>query len=116
MASTFHTSMHEYRFDGRHVLAPATTPELPATLGGKVSGVVLDQGRLAGDPTNPPVTVIPSMPDCSPSYGDVDHATPPAYGESSFPTAICAYRPDQLRYGLGLGPSYSAGVNGAGQT
>jgi subtilase family serine protease len=56
------------------------------------------------------------MPDCSPSYGDTEHPTPPAYGKTSFPTAICAYQPDQLRSGLGLMPAYANGIIGAGQT
>jgi subtilase family serine protease len=132
MDSTFQTSMHHYRVGGQRLLAPATAPKLPASIASKIAGIVLDQGRLtgkphdiglpgatprtaSGGPTNPPVTVIDSMPDCSFSYGDVTHPTPTAYGTTRFPTAVCAYRPDQMRYGLGLAQAYAAGINGAGQ-
>jgi subtilase family serine protease len=133
MNSTFHTSMHSFRVDGHRLLAPAHVPALPAAIAGKVSGIVLDQGRLlsrphdaglpgapphvaADGPTNPPVTVVDSMPDCSYSYGEITHTTPPAYGSTQFPTALCAYQPEQMRTGLGLASAYATGINGSGQT
>ncbi len=134
MSAAFNTTLHTYSYAGQDLVAPATAPELPATVRSKVAGITIDQGRTltrpssikAGDdlPASPSArssrptarAATPPPAPCSTYFGENTQTVPQAYGQTTFPTNICGYVPDQLRSAYGLTKSINAGTNGAGQT
>lgn len=132
VSAAFNTTLHTYSYSGEELIAPASPPRLPASVQRKISGVTIDQGRTltrpssikAGDnlPAGPtarssrPAATTPATAPCSKYFGQNTATVPQAYGQTSFPTNICGYVPDQLRSAYGLTKSINAGTNGAGQT
>ncbi len=135
----FGTTLHNYRYDGALRYAPASVPTMPHSIGAAVIGLSVDGGRamirpshvtpLDGEPTSSPKngaqapsTLAPNalaaLPRyiCSSYYGEHTGVTPKAYGNTSFPTFLCGYLPDQLRSGYNLNKLITAGNNGHGQT
>ncbi|WP_314149173.1 S53 family peptidase [uncultured Leifsonia sp.] len=136
LGSIFGTSLHEFSYAGRQLVAPTSAPSLPAGIGAKVSGVSLEQSRTLtrpdsikqGDlgPSNTPQVRMKSVAPnagpvietpCSHYIGEHTVTVPPAYnGQTSYSTYNCGYTPQQLRSAYGLSDLGKRGVNGRGQT
>lgn len=133
IGSIFGTSLHTFNYAGRQLIAPATAPSLPTSIGTKVSGVSLEQSRTltrpdsiqqgdlgsSGEPqlsrkvAAAPVVDTP----CSHYFGENTVTVPPAYnGQTKYSTYNCGYTPQQLRSAYGLSDLNKRGVNGSGQT
>lgn len=126
----FNTTLHTYSFAGRDLVAPNSTPKVPTSIMAQVKGLTIDQGRLLTHPNtvtpdaNTPgvsanqrsATPPPAPAPCSTYFGQHRVTVPEAYGQTSFPTNICGYVPDQLRSAYGLSKLVNGGTNGAGQT
>ncbi|MEO6881433.1 MAG: S53 family peptidase [Mycobacteriaceae bacterium] len=130
VSAAFGTTLHTYSFAGRDLVAPSSTPTVPTSIKAQVKGLTIDQGRFLTHPnTVKPGANIPGVSanarsaaaaaptaPCSTYFGQYQVTVPKAYGQTSFPTNICGYVPDQLRSAYGLSKLVNSGVNGAGQT
>lgn len=128
--AAFGTTLHTYSFAGRDLVAPSSTPKVPTSIKAAVKGLTIDQGRFlthpntvkadpeAGTATANARRAAPAAAPapCSTYFGQYQVKVPKAYGQTSFPTNICGYVPDQLRSAYGLSKLVNSGVNGAGQT
>lgn len=127
----FATQLHTFRYAGRKLAAPSTVPSVPASVAALVQGVSIDQGRQVTRPDIVKVTpkaeqgaspqartaaAAATPPPCSNYFGQYSATVPAAYGQTSFPTNICGYVPDQLRSAYGLTKGTNAGIDGSGQT
>ena len=124
--AAFSTTLHTYGYSGHRLVAPSSTPKVPAAVAAKVAGVTIDQGRHVTRPNlvapgagtdaaaPEPSAVAPAA--CSTYFGQHTVTTPPAYGQTSFPTNICGYTPGQLRSAYNLNKGINAGNDGSGQT
>lgn len=133
LGSIFGTSLHAFNYAGRQLVAPASAPSLPTSIGGKVSGVSIEQSRTLTRPDSikqgdlgpsgapqvarkaaaAPVIQTP----CSHYYGEHTVTVPPAYnGNTQYSTYNCGYTPQQLRSAYGLNDLGKRGINGSGQT
>lgn len=99
----FSTSIHRYRVSGHTLLAPSSTPSVSTSIGRQVSALSISTGaatkRPAGskaDVSKSQVAAAGRVP-CSSYFGQKVVTTPPAYGRTTFPTAICGYSARQLR-------------------
>lgn len=121
--AAFAASLHRYRYRGRTLVAPSKTPDVPKAIASRISGIVLDQGRLLTRPSlaKPSVGAADAPSDttpvalkdaCSDYYGQNSLTLPEAYGRTSFPTEICGYTGNQFREAYDV-PS---GADGKGQT
>ncbi len=133
LGSIFGTSLHSFDYAGKRLVAPATAPSLPASIGTKVSGVSIEQSRTLtrpdsirqGDlgPTAEPQLTRKALAapvidtPCSHYIGEHVVTVPPAYnGQTKYSTYNCGYTPQQLRSAYGLTALGKRGVNGTGQT
>lgn len=133
LGSIFGTSLHSFDYAGKRLVAPATAPSLPASIGTKVSGVSIEQSRTLtrpdsirqGDlgPTAEPQLTRKALAapvidtPCSHYIGEHMVTVPPAYnGQTKYSTYNCGYTPQQLRSAYGLTALGKRGVNGTGQT
>ncbi|QDZ16149.1 S53 family peptidase [Humibacter ginsenosidimutans] len=135
LGDTFGTSLHTYDHEGHQLVAPASTPSLPSSVGTSVSAVSLDQSRTLTKPDSIqqgdiPSTSSPSTPQrqmraaatptvnapCSTYWAQNSATVPAAYGKTSYPTNICGYVPKQLRSAYNLDTWSRVGINGSGQT
>ena len=132
--AAFSTTLHTYSYSGQELVAPSSTPRAPAAVASKVAGVTIDQGRHVTRPdlvapgagldnvapaaqqrsAAPAATPAPAP--CSTYFGQYTVTTPPAYGQTRFPTNICGYVPGQLRSAYNLDKGINAGNDGSGQT
>ena len=132
-AAAFGTTMHDYRTAGTVVSAPATAPSLPTSIAGKVLGISLGNARTtltrpshvapgagtagaAQTRAATPKASAASTPSCSNYYGQNSGTLPSAYGQTSFPTFLCGYKPGQLRSAGDLNKTINSGYDGTGQT
>ena len=124
--AAFSTTLHTYGYSGHRLVGPSSTPKVPAAVAAKVAGVTIDQGRHvtrpnlvapgAGTDTAAPEPSAVAPAACSTYFGQHTVTTPPAYGQTSFPTNICGYTPGQLRSAYNLNKGINAGNDGSGQT
>ncbi|WIB62655.1 MULTISPECIES: S53 family peptidase [unclassified Curtobacterium] len=132
--SVMGTTLHEYRHDGRSLVAPSSTPSLPTAIAAKVSGVSVDQGRFTTRPEivgqgQTPAATTPSHvfaqsttapaavnAQCSAYTGQHTATVPAAYGTTTVDTFNCGYIPSQLRSAYGVSALEARGVQGQGQT
>ncbi|MBW8872469.1 MAG: hypothetical protein JF618_10030, partial [Leifsonia sp.] len=133
LGSIFGTSLHSFSYAGRQLVAPASAPSLPTSIGAKVSGVSIEQSRTLTRPDSikqgdlgpsgtpqlsrkaaaAPVIDTP----CSHYVGEHTVTVPPAYnGNTQYSTYNCGYTPQQLRSAYGLTDLGKRGINGSGQT
>ncbi len=134
VATTINAPLHTYRHNGKKLIAPASTPTLPADIASKVSGLSVDQARLEtrpdliqqGSSTN---ASAPSQSlssgaatssginaQCSTYDGQHTATVPAAYGQTVVHTFNCGYIPSQLRSAYGVDTLAAHGVQGQGQT
>lgn len=134
----FSASLKTYSYGGRQLIAPSVAPSLPASIGGLVSGISIDQSRLLTHPDSiaqgsipqpkapqsfaklaAPSTATPSYvvnAPCSAYMGQNIATIPSAYGETQVDTTNCGYTAAQLRSAYGLQTLSNHGINGSGQT
>jgi subtilase family serine protease len=109
------TPMHDYRWHGTTVLAPAGTPSVPQAVAGDVLSVsglssAVPQAHPASAAVSSAAAVAASST-CSSYFGATPASTlPQAYGATQ-PYQPCGYLPSQLRSAYGTG---ATGLTGAG--
>ena len=109
------TTMHDYRWHGTTVRAPAGTPSVPQAVSGDVLSVsglssVAPQAHPAS-PAVPAAAAAAASATCSSYFGATPASTlPQAYGQTQ-PYQPCGYLPSQLRSAYGTG---STGLTGSG--
>jgi subtilase family serine protease len=113
------TSLHNYRYQGQTLSAPAANYVVPAQLRTAVAGIVgLDgsHATTAGTLPGPPPGARYGVQPCSAYYGQkVATAVPSAYGQQ-WPYTICGYSAAQYQDAFGLADSISNGNDGRGVT
>src|SRR3954454_7607533 len=109
------TPMHDYRWHGTTVRAPAGTPSVPSAVSGDVLSVtglssLIPQVRPASAAV-PATAAAAASATCSAYFGATPASTlPQAYGVTQ-PYQPCGYLPSQLRSAYGTG---ATGLTGAG--
>jgi len=113
------TSLHNYRYQGQMLPAPAGNYLVPAQLSSAIAGIVgLDgsHAQTAGTLPGPPPGARYGVQPCSAYYGQkVASGLPAAYGQQ-WPYTVCGYSAAQYQTAFGLADSIRDGVDGHGVT
>ena len=114
------TSIHTFGAgSGESGYAPVRGASVPRSVAGDIAEAVhLDSltydSADAENPTRPAAAVQSAdsarPKTCSQYWGQHSASIPEAYGRTSAPTAVCGYRPEQLRHAYGVSPSDGAGA------
>jgi len=113
------TSLHNYRYQGQTLPAPAGDYVVPAQLSTSIAGFVgLDgsRGQTADTLPGPPPGARYGVQPCSAYYGQkMATSLPSAYGQK-WPYTICGYSAAQYQSAFGLTQSIENGNDGRGVT
>ena len=103
----FHAAIHNYQINGKTRMANSSDPEIPAALAPVLGGFV----SLNNFPLNHSASVLGKA-----SYDPKADQATPAWTTANSPNDAFAMAPGDFSVQYDLGPLYTAGVNGTGQT